>query len=205
YELDVVLAGDGSAKVDHVMDLTGAGASSWRGGLEAKEQRKELLTKMLSRTFPGTVVRTASFPGIEDILAPVRVEAALEVPAYTTVEQGGKLRWRVVGHEVQLLRSYAAQQKREYPLEIGVPNREERSIRYTLPAGMRFAQVPSGATVESPFGRLVLTIKQDGRTATVETLIEFTRDRIEPAEYGEFREFLTAIDAALAQTFEGTR
>ena len=71
--------------------------------------------------------------------------------------------------------------------------------------GMGFAQVPSGATVESPFGRLVLTVKQDGRTATVETLLEFTRDRVEPGEYADFREFLTAIDAALAQTFEGTR
>ncbi|WP_172306349.1 DUF3857 domain-containing protein [Pseudenhygromyxa sp. WMMC2535] len=205
YELGVSLAADGSAKVDHRMTMVGAGASSWRAGLEAKEQRQELFGKMLARVYPGVEVRAAKFPGIEDLGEPIRVEAELAIPGLATRVGAGadaKLRWRVLGHEVQVLRGYANLQRREHPMEIGVPNRERRTITYSLPAGMRFTQVPQGRVHESPFGRFELRVEQRERAVTITSDIEFSRARVEPGEYAEFREFLAEIDAALAQAFE---
>ncbi|MFO7562931.1 MAG: DUF3857 domain-containing protein [Enhygromyxa sp.] len=202
YSQVVSLGADGNAKVEHEMTLSGVGAASWRGTLEAEGQREELLTKQLARTFPGTIVRRSSFPGITDVLAPVRVEAELAVPGWAQV-QGKGLRFRMLGHEVQLLRAVAPQAKREHPLVLGVPNREVRTIRYELPRGLRLSQLPNPARVDSPFGSFELKIdKQGERAAVVSTTIEFARARIEPGEYEAFREFLREVDAALAQAFE---
>lgn len=198
----VTLGADGNAKVEHSMTLIGVGAASWRGTLEAEGQREELLTKQLARSFPGTIVRRASFPGITDVLAPVSVEAELAVPGWAQV-QGDGLRFRLLGQEVQLLRAIAPQAKREHPLVLGVPNREVRSIQYELPRGMKFSQVPNPARVDSPFGSFELKVDNKGdRTAVVTTSLEFAKARIEPGEYQAFREFLREVDAALAQAFE---
>lgn len=197
----VSLSADGNAKVDHEMSLHGVGASTWRATLEAEGKRKELLTKQLARTFPGTVVEDADFPGITDVLAPVQVQAKLSVPGWAQ-PQGQGLRFRLLGHEVQLVRGIAPQAKREHPLVIGVPNREVRTIEYQLPRGMKFSQVPKPARVDSPFGSFELKIEAKERSAVVTTSVEFARSRVEPGEYQAFREFLREIDAALAQAFE---
>jgi hypothetical protein len=205
FEQVVTLSADGNAKVDHHMSLVGVGAASWRGTLEAEGQRVELLTKQLSRTFPGTVVRSASFPGITNVLAPVEVEAELSVPGWAQVQGEGKakgLRFRLLGQEVQIQRSVAPQAKRQHPLVLGVPNHELRTIEYQLPRGMSFTQVPKPARIDSPFGSFELKIDSEASSATVTTSIEFARARIEPSEYEAFREFLREIDAALAQAFE---
>jgi len=207
YTQKVVLAADGNAKVEHTMSMVGVGASAWRATLESEGQRKELLTKQLAGTFPGTIVDDAEFPGITDVLAPVTVKAELSVPNWAqpqdgTQAQGKGLRFRLLGHEVQLARGVAAQTKREHPLVLGVPNREVRNIEYELPRGLEFSQVPKPARVDSPFGSFELKVDAKGRTAVITTSIEFARARIEPGEYQAFREFLREVDAALAQAFE---
>lgn len=202
YTQVVNLAEDGSAKLEYDMTITGTGAATWRSGLEAAEQREERLTKMVSATYPGTTVDRAEFPGIDDILAPVELDADLSVPGYATALDGAGLRWRVLGHEAQLLRGYARQRQRDYPLALGVPTREVRSIRFTLPRRLEFAQVPRGGKLESAFGEFELRVEVRGQTATVDSRIEFTRAQIAPDEYEAFREFLAEVDALLAQTFE---
>ncbi len=198
---EVALTPDGNAKVDHSMTLVGVGAASWRSSLEAEGKREELLTKRMAQTFPGITIRAARFPGITDVLAPVRVEAELAVPGWAQV-QGRGLRFRVLGHDVELLRAAAPQAKRTHPLVLGVPNREQRTIEYTLPRGLTFTQVPKPARVDSPFGSFELKIDTQDRSATVTTSLEFARARVEPGDYEAFREFLREVDAALAQAFE---
>jgi tetratricopeptide (TPR) repeat protein len=209
YELDVELEADGNAVVEHRMTLGGSGAAAWRASFETKEQRQELLTQQLSRTFPGTKVKRAEFPRIEDVLAPVVVEAELSVPGWAVVQAAGQgtavangLRWRVLGHDVELLRSVAPQARREHPLVLGVPNRETRVIHYTLPRGLELAHTPEARRIDSPFGRFELAVEPKPRGATITTTLEFSRSRVEPSEYESFREFLREVDTALAQAFE---
>jgi tetratricopeptide (TPR) repeat protein len=209
YELNVEIGADGNAEVGHRMTLSGTGAAPWRASFETKEQRQELLTQRLSRTFPGTKVLRAEFPGIEDVLAPVVVEAELSVPGWAVVQDAGQgtavangLRWRVLGHDVELLRSVAPQARREHPLVLGVPNRETRVIHYTLPRGLELQHTPEARRIDSPFGRFELAVESKPRGASITTTLEFSRSRVEPSEYEAFREFLREIDTALAQAFE---
>jgi cellulose synthase operon protein C len=205
YRQVVTLTPGGDAKLEHEMTLTGVGAASWRSTLEAEGQRKELFTKQLARTFPGVEVRRAAFPHITDVLAPVQVEAELAVPGWAQVQGEGAskgLRWRVLGHDVQLLRGLAPQAKREHPLVLGVPNRELRTIEYQLPRGLKFTQIPPSTRVDSAFGSFELKIDAQERSAVVTTSLEFSGVQVEPGEYEAFREFLRDIDAALARAFE---
>jgi hypothetical protein len=100
------------------------------------------------------------------------------------------------------VRSNAAQQTREQPLLIGVPKREHRTIRYTLPRGLELATTPNPATIESAFGRFELEVEVAGQSVSVATKLELRTPRIEPEQYAEFRKFLGEIDLALAQAFE---
>jgi tetratricopeptide (TPR) repeat protein len=202
YELDVELAADGNAVVEHRMSLVGSGAAGWRATFETKEQRRELLTQRLSRTFPGTEVHRAEFPGIDDVLAPVVVQAQLSVPGWAVAQPSKGLRWRVLGHDVELLRAAAPQARREHPVVLGVPNRETRVIRYTLPRGLDLQHMPEARRIDSAFGRFELSVEATPRGATVTTTLEFSRSRVEPSEYEAFREFLREVDTALAQAFE---
>ena len=205
YDLEVRLQASGDAEVAHAMRLEGTGAASWRANFEAAEKREELLTKQLSRAFPGLTVESAEFPDIDDVLAPIRVEAKLRIPGWAQVQQGQAgqtLRFRVLGHEVELLRSIAPQPRREQPMVLGVPNREVRRIDVTLPRGYTLVHTPEAARVESAFGRFSLDVKTHAHGATVTTSLEFSRPRVEASEYPALREFLREVDAALAQAFE---
>lgn len=201
YRQSVALEADGDASVEQHMTLTGSGAAAWRAGFEAKEQRSELLTKQLARVFPGTEVRSAAFPNIDEVLAPVTVDAQLRVPGWA-VAQGQGLRWRVLGHDVELLRAIAPQTRRDHPLVLGVPNLEVREIDYALPRGYELQHTPEARRVESPFGRFELQVTAQSGGAKITTTLEFSRPRIEPGEYEAFREFLREVDSALAQAFE---
>ncbi len=203
FDYEVALAADGDAKVDYSMVLTGSGTAAWRASLESPDHRKEQITKMFAGMFPGTTVQNIALPGITDLHAPVRLEVDLAVPAWAT-KQGEVLRWRTLGYDSALVSSFAAQQTREHPLSLGVPNREQRTIRYQLPRGFTFSTLPSAAKLDSAFGRLELTVTTSGTTATVQTTFELRQPQIEPGDYAKFREFLSEVDHALAQAFEAT-
>lgn len=201
FTVEVALAADGHANVDYAMVLTGSDSAAWRSTLEAPDHRKEQITKLFGGLFPGTTVSSLATPGIDDRRAPVRVDVELRVPAWATL-QDGALRWRTLGYEAALVRALAAQPTREHPLELGVPSREQRHIRYTLPRGYEFATLPTNVRIDSPFGHFELQVVRSGASASVETVYELRVPRVEPADYSEFREFLGEIDRALAQAFE---
>ncbi|MFV8756826.1 DUF3857 domain-containing protein [Nannocystaceae bacterium ST9] len=203
FDYEVAIAADGDAKVDYSMTLTGSGTASWRASLESPDHRQEQITKLFAGIFPGTVVRDVELPGITDLHSPVQLDVKLEVPAWAT-KQDGTLRWRALGYEAALVRSFAAQQTREHPLELGVPNREQREIRYQLPRGFEFSTVPSAVKLDTAFGRFELAVTSAGSTATLATTFELRTPRVEPADYAKFREFLGEVDRALAQAFEAT-
>ena len=47
-----------------------------------------------------------------------------------------------LGLKPELLRAVAPQARREHPLVLGVPNREIRTIHYTLPRGLELRHMP---------------------------------------------------------------
>jgi len=200
-KMDVALAKDGSAKVDQSLEIHGADASTERARYESKDERIEKLTQSAGRQFPGTEVKSASFPGIGNILEPVRVQAVLEVPAWGQASQD-RMRFPVAGNESRYVQSMAPQTRRTHPLELGHPRLDRQEMNYELPPGLEFTHIPESAKIEAPHGSFQLDVSVDGRTANVKTKLEIRAKRVSPDEYREFREFLRKVDKALGQAFE---
>jgi hypothetical protein len=197
----IQLARDGTAKVEHHLVMTGTNASSLRAKLQSAETRKERLTNAWGRYFAGLEVTSVSTPRIDDVLAPVEVNATFRVPRFGQPD-GDTLRFMVFGYGTQLVRSLAPQAKREHDLELSTPSTERHKIVYQLPRGYVLARAPQSASFETPTAAFKLTVTSTEHTVTVTSDLEYRKHRIPAADYREFREFLRQVDASLEQTFE---
>ena len=112
--------------------------------------------------------------------------------------EGGELRTHAVALN-DLLREYAASPQRKYPLELGTPStyHEERTVR--APDGARIRHVPPGGEVRSRFGSLSLKLSQQQNEVVANSTLIIAVDRIEPADYPEFRRFVEQADELLRQ------
>lgn len=195
--LEVRLARDGSANVRAREIIRGGSAPSYRATFQAEGTRRERFERQLRNVFPGLRLESQRFGDLDDLEAPVTVEYVAEVPQLAQ-RDGEVLRVppSVLG---DLTRSFARAPRRRYPLDLGGTSQyiEERVLR--LPAGTRLRDAPDGGTAESPFGRVRMTVESQGRQITVRTELELRRDRVEPNEYGAFREWVEQADQLLRQ------
>ena len=200
-EQRVELRPDGAAAVEHRLQVSGASASGLRYGFQSAEQRDERLARAFGDLYAGVEVTRTDAPGIGDIQRPPQLHAHLKVPKWAT-GQGDTLRFRVLGHASSHTSSLAAKASREHDLVLDTPSIERYRMRYILPPGHRFARLPEPAVIESPIGRFSLQIEPTAEGAEVRTELRLTDHRIDPSQYGAFREFLRSVDAKLEQSFE---
>jgi tetratricopeptide (TPR) repeat protein/transglutaminase-like putative cysteine protease len=197
----VKLSQAGDAEVEHRLHIEGAAAAGWRIRFQSEDERKEELTKIVSRQYPHTEVVGADFPQIEEVLAPINVKAKLRVPSWAQ-PQGDVLRFPVLGRTSSVASGLASQARRKHDLVLTAPSQEQWTIKYELPKGMRFSQVPADKKIDSAHGSFSLDVESDGRSATVSTQLELSSHRVSPEQYRAFREFLRQVDSSLAQSFE---
>ncbi len=202
-EQTVTLRADGSARVEHGITVWGGGASAMRYRFQSPEQRDERLASAFGDIFPGVKVEDVTAPGLDDILQPAKVGASLRVPTWATTAGDG-LRFNVLGRDSRLAPALAGATEREHDLVLDLPSTEVYQMRYVLPAGHRFSQIPADKTIETPVGRFTLTVERNDDGAQVQSRLELTQPRITPAQYDAFRQFLRRVDASLEQSFEVT-
>ncbi len=201
----VEVARDGSARLRQTTTIHGSDASAIRYAFQSEEERLERFTKLMGGTFAGVEVATVRAPAIDDIRQPVRLEADMRVPAFAR-SAGVALEFPVLGHGSSLAQGWAAQARRTHPLVLEVPSVDEDRVELKAPPGFRFGRSPEPRLVKTGVGSFELTIDvgTDRRQASVRSRIELSKHRIEPSQYGDFRDFLREVDAALEQTFELT-
>lgn len=197
----VDLRADGGADVKHLFTVTGASASSWRSALQAAETRKERLTQVWGRQFPGLEIRDVDAPGIGDVLHSVQVKTRWNVPSWAQ-RQGDLLRFVVLGHRTSLQRGIAGQATREHDLVMAAPATEINVIEVAPPKGYTFAQAPTDKAFETPFARFNLAVTGGPERAEIRTELEYRTHRFKAADYRALREFLGQVDGALEQAFE---
>lgn len=197
----VELQEGGGAQVRHLLTVTGAHASTWRSNLQAAEHRKERLTNLWGGQHPGLEIHEVAAPALGDVLSPVQIRTAWTVPAWAQ-RDGDALRFVVLGHRTALLRGIAGQATRDHDLVMAAPSSEVTVLELTPPRGYTFGQIPSSRTIETKAARFNLEISVQPPRAVVRTEIEYRTHRFTPAEYGELRDFLGQVDAALEQSFE---
>ncbi|MBC8070203.1 MAG: DUF3857 domain-containing protein [Deltaproteobacteria bacterium] len=197
----VQLAEDGTAQLSQELLVTGAAAGGIRYEFQSEGERVERLQKAFGEMYPGAKVESMKASDMGDILRPPELSAVLEVPRWAQAQSDGRRSFRVLGRPSRMAQSLAPQDERKYDLLIDVPSIETHTVRYRLPRGKRFSQLPSPRKLESPFGRFDLSVTSTQDGAEVKTSIELDHHRIGRRDYPAFREFLRQVDAGLEQTF----
>lgn len=191
----------GQATIEQTLMVRGSAAAGVRYEFQAAGERVEKLQKAFGDLYPGVEVEKLTADGLDDIRKPPSLEVELRVARWAQAQGDGRQRFRVLGRPSRLAEGLAPQDERKYDLVIDVPSTENHTVRYRLPRGKRFSQVPTGRAIEGPFGRFDLKVESTDDGATVQTTIELRRPRVGKGEYPAFREFLREIDAGLEQTF----
>jgi len=202
-ELDVRLAADGSAEIRGREVVTGNEAPGYRATYQAEGTRDERFERAMRGIFPGLDLQRQEFRNLDTLERPVEYEYTAEVPQLAQ-RDGTALRMPPTVLQ-DLVRSMARSPERRYPLDLGgtASYQEQRTVR--LPGGFRPGDMPSGGTVESPFGRLQLTVEASGRQVQTRTEFELRQDRVSPEDYPAFRRWVQEADQVLRQriTLEG--
>jgi hypothetical protein len=197
----VTLDDRGAAVVDQELRVVGSAAGGLRYEFQNPQERTERLQKAFGELYPGIKVEKLTMGDIGDIRKPAALVAELRVPTWATDQGDGRQRFRVLGRPSRLVQAMTPNDVRKYDLLVDVPSVERHHIRYVLPKGRRFSQLPSESNISGEFGKFALAVRKTADGAEIDATIELAKHRVKKADYAAFREFLRRIDAALEQTF----
>jgi hypothetical protein len=197
----VLLAADGSARVDETVTVKGQAAQEWRAHYQTPGERHERYAKVWTGRHTGAQLEAVDMAGVENRNQPVVVRARALVPHLAQPNQRGEFNLPSSSRETDLIQTYARLGVRRWPLVLGFPWQHEEQLEYRLPDGFRLLRAPTTRKLKCAFGSfdLEVEVSRDGRTIKVHSLLSVERDRIAANEYGEFRAFLREVDNLLGE------
>ncbi|MFT3924962.1 MAG: DUF3857 domain-containing protein [Myxococcales bacterium] len=196
--LQIQLSADGAGQVTVKETIAGVDAARYRNTFQAEGTRKDRLERQLSSSYPGLTLEHHAVDGLTELERDVTLDYRLKAPQVARLE-GDELRIGATSLR-DLLREMATGPTRKFPLELNVKNayREERTVR--APAGFSVRTLPAGGEVKSRFGSLRVSSERKSAGEVVSTShFQMDVDRVEAADYPEFRRFIEQADEILKQ------
>jgi hypothetical protein len=129
----------------------------------------------------------------------VSMDFQMTIPRYAEVLTGGELRFLPFGTGRTYQQAYAALAERQYDLQMQSPWMNRFTLRYTLPAGYKVAELPPALNEEVPWGRVKLSYREEGGKLIAEGELILPKARIKVEDYHPFREFLGRVDRAFGR------
>lgn len=188
---------DGAAEVQGKETIRGTYASPYRTAYQAVETRKERLQREIGSNFPGAEITSQSFSPLHDFDQPVAFEFAARVPNWA--QRSGRELQLAPSVMEGLLQSLAPSGSRIHPLDLGPPTGYSESREVQLPRGLQVRRLPKGGSATSPYGKLSVRYEQRDDSVIATTSLQMLRDRVSPAEYGEFRKWVEEADSLLRE------
>jgi hypothetical protein len=201
--LDVKLRADGSARVDVVETVHGAGAVSWRSQLEsvpAAELEHRFAEEYVARLMPGATLAALEIDGREQQAESIRLDYSFDVPVLGRKVSGG---WALPSMLAQkLAANYAAVPSRTTEQLVGNPLDMRVVLRFSFPPGARKPEVPEDVRLEAAVpGRpsYTMTAGYDDGTLVIERQVRVPLMRVSPRAYPAFAAFCRMVDTAEAR------
>ncbi len=196
--LQIELRADGSAEIRGNEQIHGVEAAGYRSTYQAEGTRAERLERALNAAYPGAHLESQTFEHLAARERPIEYRYIASVPQFA-MREGASLRITpsLLG---DLERRLASTAERRYPLEIGatVDYVETRTVRLPAGASVRAGSIPAEPLVEtSPFGELRMEATTNPGQLQIVTRFTSSRDRLEPAEYPAYRDWVRRADRAL--------
>ncbi|MCI4397247.1 MAG: DUF3857 domain-containing protein [Acidobacteria bacterium] len=188
-----------SAPFSAKVAFTGQECAWVRRTYQDAAKQREQLEKGLSNNFPGTKLSAATFSDLSDIDLPVSLEMAGDIGSALKPNGPGQSTISAWMGALDLSGQYGSLTARIFPLVISYPWTQRYTVTYLLPHSCE-ASPPQPLATETPFGTVKRRVTRDGEKLTVSTEITLSVRRVEPKDYGAFRDFCIAADQASSET-----
>jgi tetratricopeptide (TPR) repeat protein len=204
--LDVTLARDGSAHVDALETLRGAGAVSWRGELEGipkPELNQRFEGDYVARLLPGARLTTLRISGREQEAESLQLQYAFDL--HELGRRAGQSWALPPVLATHLSQTYAQLAQRTTDELIPMPLEAEITVRVHLPKGTARPKLPEPVRLQAAIdGRpsFTMTTRFDPKapdTIVIERKIGVPLMRVAKAAYSSFAGFCRMVDLAEAK------
>ncbi|HLT30155.1 MAG TPA: DUF3858 domain-containing protein, partial [Myxococcaceae bacterium] len=199
--VDVKLASDGTASISGSQSVVGQNAPRFRSAYRAEEGRASTFERGWARNFPGVSVSSVKVSDTTDLSAPVSLSFELTVPRLARTE-GTSLRVHPFGAKRGYVQSLAPLSERRHDLVLSMPWTERTTWRFELPAGSRIQALPKPVSLQTPYGQLTMSFREQGGQLVAESELSIAVARVKAEEYAAFRAFLTQVDQAFDRRIE---
>jgi len=198
--LTAALSADGGARVHEDLKVTGQAAAEWRQHYQTVGEQAERYGKVWSGRYPGARLSSVKMPDLADRNRPVAVAADVDVPKLGDATSAGGWALPLGVREGDLVRNYARLSARRSELLLAYPWQHEERLTYRLPKGFTWDALPPEQHIQTRFGSFEMKVEaRDGATVIVHSLLDVSHARIAAADYGDFRNFLSQVDVAMAR------
>lgn len=179
------------------MSYIGGSAASLRRSLEAPDQRREYMERLLSRLIPAVEVTRAEFSDLRALEEPVRIDIETEGGRWFT-RRGDDAVLLPFGRTAFDLQYFARPSRRTLPLDLGAPAVEQQHFEIQLPANFEAANVASRRVeiAEPEIGHFVLDLEWDADARVLRVHGTLRRDAaiIAPEDYARFRSWTHRVE-----------
>jgi len=134
---------------------------------------------------------------LEDIEQPVKLRTRGKAPALARRE--GDTLSVPAGPPQRLASDFASLSSRTLDLILPALTAREEEWTLRIPAGMRVTRAPLPQDLDTPFGKLSISVEQSAGKVVVRSRLAFKKVRISPSEYMSFRTFCETVDRAFGQ------
>ena len=179
------------AAIDGEFVARGGGAMGLRHLLRNRSIAEKAMQGMAGRLVPGATLTSSDWPTEEDTRKPVSIKLKLDG---TRAIQAEDDHFRFSVPDLMNLESATALDRRETPIELGVPSGTTETVSMTLPEGYRFVHTPADFSISDPCFTVNRKTTIAARTATVVVDLQMSCAQVAVTAYTGFRDH--ARDAA---------
>ncbi len=189
----------GPATLDLRVEATGAIAADFRQRFHARATQKGRVLEDFGPAFGGlsVVEKGIDVSDLEDVESPVKIRVQGKALGITRRSEG-ELSF-VAAPSTGLVERYASLSTRHHPVRIPFAHTLDDTWTVKLPASAQLKHAPESKRIESPFGRLEITVEQQPGKLVARSKLRVDKTRIAPSEYGAFRKFCEDVDRALGE------
>jgi cellulose synthase operon protein C len=196
--LEVALRADGSATAVLKTSVRGRNAVDLRSTFVNEADRKEILGRRLTSRFGAGDVVAESFSPLSDLSTPVSAEWTFAIKD-ALLRDGARARLRPLWPSFDWT-TLAAAPERRFDLVLGEPFKSATSARVKLPPELRPIDKPRDVSIDVPFASFTSTRTIEGDVLVLRRELVLKRPRVPAADYESFRQFVTQVAAADAET-----
>jgi hypothetical protein len=163
----------------------------------ADDKRRELIEqRLIGGKLPGARVAKLTIHNLDDLDAPLRMTLKVEVPSFARVTDKG------LTFEVPFLGSMepmVALASRQSPLYLGDSARSHVVMEVEPPPGGKLSSTLASLKVEGPRLTVRVADRLEKGVIILDREADLPAGRVQPSEYGEFRELVLSADRELNQ------